>query len=256
MRILGFITLVIIALVIICPNMASAKLTIKTNHDHIKINFFYHGDEVNISGTSDPAVDLIIKITSPDTHLIMNKKGKVAGLLWMNIGKLNFQHVPNLYFLYSTKKIDEILSPEEKDKEIIGYDALMKQVEIDPVDNEADREKWFKEFVRFKEASRLYSIASEDIKVTDKKDRQYYSIKLPWPYQAQPGEYTINVYAVKDKRITERVDARIVVAQVGGVKILADMAKKKAPLYGILSIVVAIAAGFGVGMIFRKGGSH
>jgi uncharacterized membrane-anchored protein YitT (DUF2179 family) len=34
------------------------------------------------------------------------------------------------------------------------------------------------------------------------------------------------------------------------------MAKNNGTLYGIISIVVAVLAGFGVGMIFRKGGSH
>jgi hypothetical protein len=35
-----------------------------------------------VSGTSDKGVDLVIRITSPETHLVMKKKGKVAGLLW------------------------------------------------------------------------------------------------------------------------------------------------------------------------------
>jgi hypothetical protein len=34
------------------------------------------------------------------------------------------------------------------------------------------------------------------------------------------------------------------------------MVKNYGAIYGIISIIVAIAAGFGVGMIFRKGGSH
>ena len=37
-------------------------------------------------------------------------------------------------------------------------------------------------------------------------------------------------------------------------KTLADMAKNNGAIYGIISIVIALAAGFGVGMIFRKGG--
>jgi hypothetical protein len=41
------------------------------------------------------------------------------------------------------------------------------------------------------------------------------------------------------------------------VKSLADMAKNNAALYGLISIAVALGAGFGVGMVFRKsGGAH
>ncbi len=253
-----FVTFIIFEFLILNFTLSRsyAELTIKANHNHIKIDFFYHGDEVSVSGTSDRGVDLIVKITSPETHLVMKKKGKMAGLLWMNVGTLNFEHIPNLYLLHSTKKIDELLSPEEMDKEIIGYPSLQRHVEIKPVENESEKERWFKEFVRFKEASKLYDISDGDILISEKSNNQEYYIKLPWPYQAQPGEYTVTIYAVKDKRIVEKASTTVLVEQVGGVKTFADMAKNNGALYGIISIVVAIAAGFGVGMIFRKGGSH
>lgn len=238
------------------PSPCSAELTIKANHDHIKIDFFYHGDELTVSGTSDPGADIIVKITSPESHQVFKKKGKVAGLLWMNTGTLNFERVPNLYFLYSTKKIEDLLSPEERDENIIGYNALMRYVEITPVEDETDKERWFNEFVRFKEASRLYKVSSNDAKVTEKGTVQEYYIKLPWPYEASPGEYTVTVYAVKDRKVIDKAEAKVNVEQVGIVKTLARMAKEKGAIYGILSIAVAIIAGFAVGMIFRKGGAH
>lgn len=250
------IILIQLLLSLYTPSFCSAELTIKANHDHIKINFFYHGDEVLVSGTSDPGVDIIVKITSPETHQVFKKKGKVAGLLWMNTGTLNFERVPNLYFLHSTKRIEELLTPEERDKEIIGYDAIMRHAEITPVENKTDKERWFKEFVKFKEASGLYKVSSNDVKITQKGKVQGYYIKLPWPYQAPPGVYTVTVYAVKDRKVMDKGEAKIVVEQVGIVKTLAQMAREKGALYGIISIAVAIVAGFAVGMIFRKGGSH
>lgn len=252
-----------LSLILFAPAYSFAHLTIKANHDHIKINFFYHGDEVTVSGSSDANADIIVKITSPEVHQIMKKKGKVAGLLWMNVGTLNFEHIPNLYMLYSSGRLEEILSREEMDKYIIGYPSLFKRVEIHPVDNEADKERWFREFVKFKEASKLYNVAENSVSITKggevtktQSGLQDYHLRIAWPYQAPPGEYTITVYAVKDKRVIESAEAKVRVEQVGGVKILADMAKNNSILYGIISIVVAVAAGFGVGMIFRKGGSH
>ncbi len=41
---------------------------------------------------------------------------------------------------------------------------------------------------------------------------------------------------------------------MGLVKSFADMAKNSAALYGAISILAALVAGFGVGLIFRKGG--
>jgi uncharacterized protein (TIGR02186 family) len=233
---------------------ASAQLTAKANHDHISIDFFYHGGSVSIRGVSDPGTDLVIKITSPEGEQPLRKKGKVAGLLWMNVGQLTFNKVPNLYSLHSTRKIEDILSTDEMDKNVIGYRALVKHADVEPATDEREKEKWFGEFVKFKESSKLYSVTSGNINLTDNNGSQNYYVLLEWPYQARPDDYTITVYAVKDHRVVETAETHVSVEQVGMVKSLAGMAKNNGALYGVVSIMAALAAGFGVGMVFRKGG--
>jgi uncharacterized protein (TIGR02186 family) len=237
---------------------ASAMLTARANHDHITVDFFYHGSTVSVRGISEPGTDLVIKMTSPEGHQVLKKKGKVAGALWMNVGQLKFEKTPNFYEVFSTRKLEDILSKEEMEKYVIGYPALEKHVEIAPAINDAEKETWFNEFVKFKEDSRLYasSFGKIEKKMTADGKEEYY-ILTDWPYQAAPGDYLVTVYAVKDHKVVEQAEARVNVEQVGIVKSLAGMAKDNAAVYGLLSIGVALSAGFGVGMVFRKGGgSH
>jgi hypothetical protein len=84
--------------------------------------------------------------------------------------------------------------------------------------------------------------------------KQEYFIMTDWPYQAQPGDYLVTVYAVKDHKVVEQATSKVNVEQVGMVKSLAGMAKDMPAMYGFLSIGVALSAGFGVSMVFRKGG--
>jgi uncharacterized protein (TIGR02186 family) len=234
---------------------AHAMLTAKANHDHITIDFFYHGSTVSVKGVSDAGRDLVIKIASPEGHQVLKKKGKVAGVLWMNVGSLTFEHAPNLFEIFSTRKIGDILSPEEQQNRIIGYQALAKHVEVSPAASEAEKEEWFGEFVKFKEASNLYRVSAGAVETKKLPDgHEEYSVMTPWPYQAAPGDYTVTVFAVKNGKVVEQADARVNVEQVGMVKTLAGMAKNRASVYGFLSIGIALGAGFGVGMIFRKGG--
>jgi uncharacterized protein (TIGR02186 family) len=243
-----------IAFLLITSGTAFAKLTIKANHDHIKIDFFYHGSTVSVRGESDADTDIIIKIATPGSHQSLRKKGKVAGILWMNVGELKFDHVPVLYSLHSSKKISDILSQEEINKYAIGYEAVGRQAEVKPVANEADKTKWFNEFVRFKEASNLYCQLPEDVTLTASGKDQAFYVLSQWPYQAPPGDYIVTVYAVRDKKVVETAETKVFVEQVGLVKSFATMAKNSAALYGTISIAAALLAGFGVGLIFRKGG--
>jgi len=237
---------------------ASAMLTARANHDHITIDFFYHGSTVSVRGEADPDTDLVIKITSPEGHQTLKQKGKVGGMLWMNVGTMKFANTPNFYEVFSTKKVEDILSREELEKHVIGYSALQKHVEITPVANEQEKEKWFGEFVKFKEDSRVYTTSFGKITTTVNPDgRQEYYILTDWPYQATPGDYLVTVYAVKGNKVIEQAESKVNVEQVGMVKSLATMAKNTPAIYGFLSIGVALGAGFGVSMVFRKGGgSH
>ncbi len=240
--------------VLLSAGTASATLTAKANHDRITVDFFYHGSTVSVRGVSDPGTDLIVKIASPESEQTLRQKGKVGGILWMNVGKLTFERVPSLYFLESTKNLTDILSEEEMNKYVLGYSALEKHAEVTPVSSPAEREKWFDEFVSFKTASKLYTTSYGKITTTQEGGNQQYYILLDWPYQASPGEYTVSVYAVKNNKVVEQAETKVSVEQVGVVKSLATMAKSSAAVYGLISILAALGAGFGVGLIFRKGG--
>lgn len=252
----GFFTAFMIGVLLslMTPRDASAELTATANHDRITIDFFYHGSTVSVRGVSDPGTDLIIKITSPEEHQQLLKKGKVAGLLWMNVGKLSFEKLPKLYSLHSTRNIQDILSTDEMDRYGIGYPALEKRAEITPAADESEKATWFNQFLKLKESSKLYSMSSGKINLTESNGKQNYYVLLEWPYQARPDHYTITVYAVKNMRVVETAETHVSVEQVGVVKSLASMSKNNGALYGVISILAALAAGFGVGMVFRKGG--
>ena len=246
--------LIAVTMTVIFSGQASAELTAIPNHDHISIDFFYHGSSVSVRGISDPDADLVIKISTPDGHQALRQKGKVGGLLWMNVGTINFENVPSLYFLASSKKIEDILGSDEMAKDVLGYEPLKKHVEMTSVKDENEKTKWFGEFIKYKENSKLFSVSSGNITFSQKDGKQNYYTLFDWPYQAPPGDYTVTVYAVKNNRIVEKVESRVRVEQAGIVKSLAGMAKNNASVYGILSILAALGAGFGVGLIFRKGG--
>lgn len=245
------------AMLMFGSGQANASLSMNANHDHIEVDFFYHGSTVTVSGEADAGTELVIKISSPYGHEKLKKKGKAGGFLWMNVGDLNLEETPSLYFLHSTKELSGILTPEEMDRYVLGYPAVKDHAEIHPVEDEAEKTKWFNEFIRFKEESNLYTTSSGDINITEENGRQSFRILCDWPYQALPGDYTVTVYAVKNNKVVEKAEHEILVEQVGVEKSLFNMANNNGATYGIVSIIVALGAGFGVGMIFGKdGGAH
>lgn len=249
-----FVAALTASLLLCGAGRAAADISLSANHDHITIDFFYHGSSVSARGLTEPGTDVIVKIAGADAKESLKEKGKTAGVLWMNVQTLHFENTPKLYEIYSTRPIEQILTPEEADREVLGYRALGKHIKLEPVASAEEREKWVGEFIRFKENSKLYASSVGGIATEPKDGKQGYYIKTDWPYQAPPGDYTVTAYAVRDGKVIEKISKPVDVKQVGIVRSLSTMAKNNGALYGLLSVAMALGAGFGVGLIFKKGG--
>jgi uncharacterized protein (TIGR02186 family) len=235
----------------------TVKLTTKANHDHIDINTFYHGSTVSVQGDCAPDTDLVIKISAAEGETSLKQKGKVGGLLWMNVGDLHFSRVPGLYLLKSSGNIEEVVAPEEASRYVLGYDALKRHLEVEPAATPAERTEIVGQFIQYNEENKLFARQTGGIEFKNENNKRTYYTVFDWPYQAKPGDYVVDVYAVRDGRVVDTARAPVKVEQAGTVKYLAAMARNNGALYGILSIVVALASGFGAGAIFRKqGGAH
>ena len=236
---------------------ALAELTARANHDHITIDTFYHGSSVSVRGECDPRTDVVIKITSPEKSSTLKQKGKVGGLLWMNTAELEFENTPALYFVRSAEKIDEILDEQEADKHVLGYKALEHHISIGNIQDESKKNEWFQEFVKFNETNHVYRQDNEKIEYTGIRNKRTYYTLFDWPYEAQPGEYSVEVYAVRDGKVIETAHSSVLVEQAGTVKFLASTARNRSALYGTISIVVALVSGFGTGIVIKsRGGAH
>ena len=118
---------------------------------------------------------------------------------------------------------------------------------------EVDARKWFPEFVKFKEKDRLYTVQAGTVTRTDAGG---YRLEVDWPFQAPPGDYAVEVFAVSGGRVVEHGECTLTVARSGMVARLSTLAFNSAPLYGLIAIVVAMASGFAVGAVFKGGGGH
>lgn len=251
------ILLFVVLAVLPFPAAGSAQfLTSQVSPEHVPINITYNGAKLKISGQSMAGDDLIVRITSASADAHYKYMGKASGLFWMKKGDISFKNVPGVYMLFSTRDLDHLLDAAEQKKNLIGYEALKETAEIE-TENEEIRQnvsEWQNEFVRFKQKENLYSINAGTVVRQHGQDSDTYQVEADWPFQAAPGSYTIEVMAIRNGKIAERAASVFTVERAGVVSKLSDLAFNKAPLYGMMAVIIAIMAGFAVGLIFKKGG--
>jgi len=235
---------------------AARALTLGVEPANVPITFLYHGQKLTIAGSSATGEDLIIKISSPAADVAMKYKEKVGGLFWMKKGSYEFKDVPAVYLLHSTAALDRILSPEELQKNLLGYKALIAHAKAeDSNGNEVDK-KWLDQFIQFKEAEKVYNVQEGTVVRQHGNDGNTFTLSLDWPFQARPGTYTVEVLAVRDGIVVDSSSSSFTVEQQGIIATLSGMAFNRSAIYGIMAIIIALVAGFAVGAIFKGGGSH
>lgn len=248
----SFTTILCSLVALFClPVLSLAAVTCQTTPSLVNITLGYHGVPVQIQGDSAPGDDVIVKVSTAPADAHLKYKGKAAGIFWMKLGTLIFKNIPGTYLLSSSSAIDKALSPAAREQNNIGYEALQKKVTIEAEKGELPKGDWFKQFIEFKEHEQVYAVAEGNVKVDAAGG---YKLDLKWPFQAQPGKYTVEVITANNGQVTGQAQSSITVEMVGFVAKISNLASDHRAMYGIIAIVVALAVGFAVGNIFKKGG--
>jgi hypothetical protein len=124
-------------------------------------------------------------------------------------------------------------------------------VKIEAEHGDLPKGDWFTQFLDFKKHEQIYAVSEGNDKV---KANGGYQLTLNWPYQAQPGQYMVEVLTARNGKVTGKSTSSITVEMTGLVAKMSNLASQHRAAYGILAIVVALTVGFAVGNIFKKGG--
>ncbi len=217
----------------------------------ISIGAFYDGTHVKAEGLIPADSQAIIRITGYSGDLHLKQKGKALGLLWMNLNTLTFENVPSVYLLYVPGTFEEMLQSNSAIDPVsqLTLASLEKQIQISP--ESGNKDQLYAEFLKLKKSEGLYAVHKDSIHYSDTNDGvKSFEADLIIPSRIKPGEYTLDLYAVKDGQITARKSLDLPVKLVGFPAMLSSLAFQHGALYGILATLVALFAGLLMGFFF------
>jgi uncharacterized protein (TIGR02186 family) len=208
----------------------------------------YNGVKINIKGEISKNEELIIKVIGHkrDTHF--KKKGKIWGILWMNIDDVVFTDLPSLYLVYTGD------IPESMIKKM-GFASLRKEIKITSSFN--DKNFLFNELIKLKRKEGLYCVRKDAIKYKKLDSKKEFDCSVFLPAKLLPGTYQIKFIAIKNGKIAENITLPLQARLEGLPKLISYLAFQHSTIYGIMAVLIAIIAGLIMGIIFKGGkGSH
>jgi uncharacterized protein (TIGR02186 family) len=248
------IRFLVVLLIALLPSLslASEAGSISTAPANIQMGAQYDGIRLKVNGTVPAGSDVIVRFTGATGDLHLRQKGKVFGLLWMNIGKVTLKNVPKVYLIDSSRPLDEIGSVAAP----FRLGGLRDAIKIEK-EGGSENIDIPNELLLLKKHEKLYNEESKGVHLGQAEGPFHtFSADLAIPSALAPGQYQVEAIAIKDGAIAGRYTTTIEAELIGFPKWLSNLAFEKSLLYGILATLIAIFTGLAIGIVFQSKGAH
>jgi uncharacterized protein (TIGR02186 family) len=249
----AYIFILLIALWIQGGNAKGATLDLNLTPERVDIGTFYNGTTVKISGQMPATAEVVVRLSGEGEELHLKRKGKVAGLLWMNTSDLTFENAPKVYMVSTGTGIQDLDTSAASQ---FSFKSLKNRIKIAPASN--DNDFLLQEFIRLKSKEALYSVTPGGVSYGQQEGGiKSYETTMTIPSNMKPGNYSVDVAVVQDGNIIASSSKPLVLKQVGFPEKLSKMAYGNGLWFGIMSVAIAVMAGLFMGMVFKgKSGAH
>ncbi len=239
-------------LVLPCLSLADTIGSLSTTPEHILMGAQYDGLSLKVNGTVPAGSDVIVLFTGAGSELHLREKGKVFGLLWMNVGKVTLKNVPKVCLVDSSRSFEEL----GKVADPYRLNGLRDAIEVEKGSGSGNIDI-ARELLLLKKDERLYSETAKGVILgADEGASRTFAANMPIPSAIAPGEYQVEAVAIKDGAVVGRYVTAVKAELTGFPLWLSKLAYEKSMLYGVLATVIALVSGLAIGLVFQSKGAH
>lgn len=223
------------------------------SQNRVSIDANFDGSEILIFGAVKrftPLPDagplqVIIAVAGPSQPVVVRKKERVVGV-WANRASVTVDSAPSFYAIATTAPLKDILTEVDDLRHHISLDQMVRTVgEAGNVENV---EEFSDAVVRIREANGLYRVQEGGVTLSDST---LFRSNIGLPANLVEGDYVARIFLTRDRQVVDEFETTITVRKVGLERWIYNLAHEQPLAYGILSLAIAIAAGWMAAAVFR-----
>jgi len=235
------------------PLTAQETVVVDLSQNRVEITATFSGSNIFVFGAvkRDAPVpegagqlDVAIVIEGPLETVTVRKKEKKLGI-WVNTESVEVHEAPSFFTIATTRPLEDMLNEGDRRDYAIGLDFAVRP----QGPSEEGIESFAEAVIRIRQDDGLYSQREGIVNLTDDT---LFEADISLPANLVEGDYNVRIYLIRDKNIVSDATVGIAVRKAGLEAFLYDLAHDNPLIYGLLSIFVALAAGYGASEIFRR----
>lgn len=241
-------------LFILAPFVGAAEeVVLGLSKDKVSITTSFDGSEILIFGAvkrespipEGSPLEVVITITGPSHPVTVRRKSKMFGI-WVNTAAVEVDRAPSFYAVATTAPLPEVLSETEDLRHKVSIDRAIRSVGApDNIENAAS---FTDAVIRIRRDADLYQALESGIAL----DQQtLFRTAIEMPANLTEGDYATRIFLTRDGQVVSSYETSIAVQKVGLERWLFTLSRQQPFWYGLLSLAIAIAAGWGASAAFR-----
>lgn len=222
------------------------------SQNRVSLTTTWSGQEIFVFGAvkreapeAAAKVDVIAAVDGPAEPVTVRRKSRVAGI-WTNTDSVLIDSAPSFYAVASTGPLSEILSETDDLRHRIGIDKQVRLVGA-PADV-AEAESFREAVIRLRRADGLYVEKPGEVRMTE---NTLFTASIALPANLVEGDYRARVFLLHDREVIDSFETSIAVRKEGLERIIFALSRENPAVYGLLSILLALVAGWGASEAFR-----
>lgn len=189
----------------------------------------------HLADPDSPPLDVIITVEGPRQTVFVFRKDRVAGI-WMNTDQVRMESVPSFYAVATTRPLSSILTPETDTQFRISTRQTIGGA------TEGAQPLFAEALIRIRERGGAYLALNRYVHM----DRAVlFRTVIRLPANLTEGAYTTRMYLVQGGEVVSQYRTAIFVRKDGLERWLHQMAYDQPFLYGVMALIMALAAGWG-----------
>ena len=236
------------------PEEPAEKIVAGISHEDIDITTNFDGSEIIIYGAikretpipEGEPLDVVVAVAGPSEPVTVRHKERTLGI-WINTGRVSIGAAPSFYVVASTRPLHLILTPEEDQRHRVSVPLAMRSF-AGPLDVE-DAVPYTEALIRLREADGLYRLDNGAVRLAE---QTLFRADVRLPANLIEGDYSARIFLLRGGKVTDTFRAPIEVRKVGLERWLYRLALENPFVYGIMSLAIAIAAGWAASEAFRQ----
>ena len=232
--------------------VAAEEVVLGMSHDEVAITATFDGSEILVFGAikretkiSPVPLQVIVAVSGPSKPLLVRRKERKFGI-WVNTDTVEVDSAPSFYAIATSAPWDQAVTDTEDLRHKISINRAIRSVGA-PMHIE-NAQSFSDAVMRIRKKSGLYQLRENTVAV----DQQtLFRTSIEMPANLTEGNYKTRIFLTRNGQVVSDFETDIDVRKVGLERFLFALSRENPLAYGLMSLAIAIFAGWSASAVFQ-----